>query len=92
MNQFINHKKLKMKNTLLKLYIVAFYFCSTFVMLAEETLPGNTDGTGNLEDVDPAATPIDDSLWVLVIVGLIYVYLKFRAVPFQTRKDEETQS
>lgn len=37
---------------------------------------------------DPDATlPIDNYLWVLVIVGLIYVFLKFRAV--QNKKLED---
>lgn len=31
------------------------------------------------DDPDPAAAPIDDYLWVLVLMGLLYVFLKLRA-------------
>lgn len=41
------------------------------------------------DDPDATALPIDDYLWVLVIIGLIYVFLKFRAVPFQNKKLED---
>lgn len=68
-----------MKKNLLKYYIVAFYLCSTLVMLAQD--PGtdgvdNGDGTG---DTTPAA-PIDDYVWVLALLGLVFVFLKFRAI------------
>lgn len=71
-----------MKNTLLKYYIAAFYLCSTFVLFAQ---PGTEDtgGTGSLEGTDPAA-PIDDYVWVLALIGLIYVFLRVRA--FQNNK------
>lgn len=65
-----------MKNTLLKYYIAAFYLCSTFVTFAQ---PGGNDTGGGLEDGDPAA-PIDDYVWVLAIVGLVFVFMKFRAI------------
>lgn len=73
-----------MKNNLLKYYIAAFYLCSTFVMFAQAT----DDGTGTLEDngandTTPAA-PIDDYVWVLALIGLVFVFLKFRAI--QNRK------
>lgn len=69
-----------MKNTLLKYYIVAFYLCSTFVMFAG---PGTNDTDGNLEDngtSDTTPTPIDDYIWVLVVLGLIFVFMKYRAL------------
>ena len=68
-----------MKNNLLKYYIAAFYFCSTFVMVAQ---PGGNDTGGGLEgdgDSTPTA-PIDDYVWVLALVGLLFVFLKFRAM------------
>ncbi len=70
-----------MKNNLLKYYIATFYLCSTFVMFAQ-TDPGagggvDNDGTG---DQTPVATPIDDYVWVLALVGLVFVFLKFRAI------------
>ena len=66
-----------MKNNLLKYYIVAFYFCSTSLIFAQ---PGVEDdgGAGNLEGADPAV-PIDEYIWVLAIVGLIFVYLRFKS-------------
>jgi hypothetical protein len=68
-----------MKNNVLKYYIVAFYLCSTFVMFAQ---PGDDDTGSDLEgdgDVTPAA-PIDDYVWVLALVGLFFVFMKFRAI------------
>jgi hypothetical protein len=68
-----------MKINLLKYYIAAFYIFSTFVMVAE---PGNNNSGGTLEtdgDATPAA-PIDDYVWVLALVGLLFVFLKFRAL------------
>lgn len=71
-----------MKKNLSKYYIAAFYLCSTFIMFAQES---NSD-TGNLEadtDTTPAA-PIDDYIWVLAAIGLIFVFIKYKAI--QNRK------
>lgn len=64
-----------MKTNLLKYYIAAIYLCSTFVMVAQ---PGTDNDTGNLEGTDTPAAPIDDYVWVLAAIGLIYVFLKLR--------------
>ena len=72
-----------MKNNALKYYIAAFYLCFTFVIFAQ---PGTDNGAGTLEgdgDTTPAA-PIDDYIWVLALVGLFFVFMKFRAI--QNRK------
>ncbi len=68
-----------MKNKVLKHYIVAFYLCSTFIMFAQ---PGDTapDGLELDGDTTPAAAPIDDYVWVLALIGLVLVFLKFRAI------------
>lgn len=68
-----------MKNNLLKYYIAAFYLCSTFIMFAQD--PGTGGGIENdgTEDATPAA-PIDDYVWVLALIGLVFVFLKFRAI------------
>jgi len=66
-----------MKSNLLKYYIAAFYFCSTFVLFAQ---PGSGNDTGNLEGADAPAAPIDAYVWILALVGLIFVFLKFRAI------------
>ena len=68
-----------MKTNLLKYYIVAFYLCSTFVLFAQL---GTDDAGGTLEgdgDATPAA-PIDDYVWVLTLIGLLFAFLKFRAI------------
>lgn len=68
-----------MKNTVLKYYIAAFYLCSTFAVFAQ---PGGNDTGGGLEgdgDATPAA-PIDDYVWVLAIIGLLFIFMKFRAI------------
>jgi len=66
-----------MKNRVSKLYITVFFLCSTTLLLAQ---PGSTgDGTGGLEGGD-AAAPIDDCLWLLALIGLIFVFMRFRAI------------
>ena len=67
-----------MKNTALKYYIAAFYLCSTFVLFAQpgDTAPGGLEGDG---DTTPGA-PIDDYVWVLAVIGLLFVFMKFRAI------------
>lgn len=65
-----------MKNNVLKYYIAAFYLCATFVTFAQ---PGDNDNGSNLEGSDPPAS-IDDYVWLLAVVGLAFVFLKFRAM------------
>ncbi|HQE33461.1 MAG TPA: hypothetical protein PLZ71_06610 [Flavobacterium alvei] len=65
-----------MKNNLLKYYITAFYLCSTFVMFAQPTAD---DTTGTLESGDTPA-PIDDYVWVLALIGLFFIFMKFKAM------------
>jgi len=66
-----------MKNNVLKYYIAAFYLCSTFVAFAQ---PGSNDTGGNLEGTDTPAAPIDESIWVLVLVGLFFVFMRFKSM------------
>jgi hypothetical protein len=78
-----------MKNSFLKYLIATFYFCSTFMLMAQSPPePGSGgDGTDPLEgvnDVDPSV-PITDYLWVLILVGVVYVYLRFRKLEIATR-------
>jgi hypothetical protein len=69
-----------MKKNLLKYYIATFYLCSTFAMFAQ-TDPGTGGGVENdgTTDTTPAA-PIDDYVWVLALVGLLFVFMKFREI------------
>jgi len=72
-----------MKNKRLKFYLVAFYLYSNVALFAQSGL-GSTNELGNLEDDDVVKTkevaplPIDDYVWVLALIGLIYVFMKFR--------------
>lgn len=71
-----------MKTNLLKYYIVAFYLCSTFVLFAQ---PGTDDAGGTLEgdgDATPAA-PIDDYVWLLAAIGLLFGFFTFRSLAKQ---------
>lgn len=70
-----------MKKNLLKYYITAFYLYTSFVTFAQPGSDG--DGSGGLEGSDPAA-PIDDYIWVLVLVALAFVFIKLRT--FQKKK------
>jgi hypothetical protein len=73
-----------MKNNLLKYYITAFYLCSTVMMFAQDPgTGGDVENDGTL-DATPVAAPIDDYVWLLALVGLVFVYMKFRAI--QKRK------
>lgn len=71
-----------MKNNLLKYYITAFYLFSTFVLFAQTPpTPGNNDGNGGLNgDGDTTPVSIDDYVWVLGLLGLVYVILQFREI------------
>ena len=61
----------------IKYYTAAIYLCSNFVMFAQQ--PGNEDNNNGLEGADTPAAPIDDSIWVLGFLGLLFVFLKFKA-------------
>ena len=79
-----------MKTNLLKYYIAAFYFCSTFVLVAQPSSENGGEGDAGLEgggDTTPGA-PIDDYVWVLAAIGLIYVLLRIQAFA----KQENTES
>ena len=78
-----------MKNNILKLYTTAFYLCSTFVMFAQ---PGETSDNGGVDDdgtTDATGAPIDDYVWVLSAVGILLVFLKFRAIYNQQISSQE---
>jgi hypothetical protein len=68
-----------MKNRLLKYYIVAIYLCSTVVLFAAQPGADDTTGPGDLEGAD-APAPIDNYVWVLALIGLVFIFLKFRAI------------
>lgn len=65
-----------MKNNISKFYIIVFCLFSTFRAFAD---PGTTNDTNNLESTD-APAPIDDYIWVLALMGLFFVFWKFKAI------------
>lgn len=62
-----------MKN-LLKFYILTFVIFSDFVMFAQ---PGADDGTGGLEGNDPPPSPINGKLFLLALIGILFVVYTF---------------
>jgi hypothetical protein len=79
--KIVNKKTFGMKNNISKYYITSFIFCYNIAMFAQPA-PGND--TGDLEGTDAPASPIDNYIWVLALVGLIYVFIKLR--DFQNKK------
>ncbi|MBA4316822.1 MAG: hypothetical protein C0412_00325 [Flavobacterium sp.] len=70
-------KKIKtMKNTLLKYSLSVFFLCINFATFAAQ--PGSGSDTGNLETEDAPAAPIDDCLWILVLLGILLAVYTFR--------------
>ncbi len=65
----------------LKYYFGAICLCSNLVIFAQ-TLPGNDDNNGGLENSDPVA-PIDGYIWALAAIGLVYVFWRLRAFALQ---------
>jgi hypothetical protein len=63
-----------MKN-LLKFYILTFVLFSDFVVFAQ---PGGNDGTGGLEGNDPPPSPINGKLFLLALIGVLFVVYTFR--------------
>ena len=61
-----------------------------FVALAQTdpTIPGEPGGSGeaNLDTPEP---PIDTYIWVLLVIGLVYVFYKYRS---QLKSNEHTVS
>lgn len=74
-----------MKNNILKLYVTVFYLCSTFVMFAQ---PGAGSDNSGIDDDGSSdvtgAAPIDDYVWVLATIGLVFVFLRLRAFANQS--------
>lgn len=66
---------MKIKKQFNKYYIALFYLCSNFALFAQ---PGSGNGTGDLEGTDTPAAPINDYLWVLALIGLIFVFTKLK--------------
>jgi len=64
--------------------VLGFYLYSSLAVFAAQGL-GSTNELGNLEEEDPVVTkqpepplPIDDYIGILALIGLFYVFMKFR--------------
>jgi hypothetical protein len=75
-----------MKNNIVKYYVVAIYLLSTFVTVAQ---PGTADTGSDLENADPPMAPIDEYLWVLAAIGLVYAFFRVRAFALQVNNSKE---
>jgi len=64
-----------MKNQYTKYYFAFFYLCSTIVLFAQ---PGAGNDTSNLEGTDAPAAPINENIWVLALIGLLFVFMKLK--------------
>jgi hypothetical protein len=69
-----------MKNTVLKYYIATFYLCSTFALFAAPGVGNGGTGEEALEAADAPAAPIDNYIWVLALVGFLFVFMRLRAI------------
>jgi hypothetical protein len=58
-------------------YLVSlFLLCCDFIAFAQ---PGDEDDGGGLEDnTDPVPAPIDGRLFVLALLGVLFVYYTYR--------------
>lgn len=63
-----------MKN-LFRLYLLSFFLLSDFVLFAQV---GDDDGGGGVENKDPAPAPINSTLILLAIMGILFVFYTFR--------------
>ena len=52
--------------------------CSNIVLFAQ--LPGANDDNNALETADHAAAPIDNYLWILCLIGILFVFTKYKII------------
>ena len=69
-----------MKNKSLKYYIATVFFLATFVMFSAPGDPGDGSGGGGPLEGEDQGVPIDDHVWVLAVIGLVFVFMKLRAI------------
>lgn len=62
-----------------KTYITIFFLLVSFITFAAEQ-PGDEADGGSLEGTDTAAAPIGDYIWVLALLGIVFVFMKFRKI------------
>lgn len=67
-----------MKNILSKTYITLLFLLVSFITFAAE-LPGDEADGDPIEGAD-APMPIGDYVWVLALLGMLFVFMKFREI------------
>jgi hypothetical protein len=65
----------KYKKTLLAIIVSLFTNLITFA----QTTPADIGDPADTNPLDTPAAPIDSHVWLLALVGLLYILLKFRA-------------
>ena len=65
-----------MKNIVSKFYLAVAFLCSTAMMFAQ---PGD-EAEGESLNGNDNQLPISDYLWILALVGLVFVFFKFRSM------------
>ncbi|MCR5862960.1 hypothetical protein LRS05_12810 [Flavobacterium sp. J372] len=63
-----------MKNSFLKLYMLAFFLVSNIALYAQ---PGQDNPDGDLEGGDPPPAPINSKLIYLALVGIAFGFYYF---------------
>ena len=63
------------KSTLL---LIAALLINTFVFAQIDVDPADLGGDGTANPLDENSSPIDGNLWILVVVGLVYMFIKFK--------------
>ena len=79
-----------MKNTL-KYFIAICFFCSTLAVFAQPGEGNGSSGDAGLDggaESDTTGMPIDDYVWVLAGLGLVYVW-RLRAFAPQGKSTQE---
>jgi hypothetical protein len=66
---------LEMKNNLFKIYILAFFLLTDFILFAQ---PGDDDGGGGLEGNDPPPAPINGKLVWLGLAAVLFAFYSFK--------------
>jgi hypothetical protein len=65
-----------MKKQFNKYYITFLYLCTNLALFAQ---PGSNNGTSDLESGDAPPAPINNYLWVLAFVGILFIFMKLRS-------------
>jgi hypothetical protein len=76
-------KKILLAISIFNILLLAFYFFAHLnnlgIKIAQPPIPGNLPNPGD----DPELVAINDYLWFLVVVAVVYAFYKFRALNLQ---------